>query len=247
MAGKTTTTKKTAARRATPAKAKTSAARKESPNTKQGKPVFRMGTWVTIIILAALVGFAIYLNREKEPAAADATPEIVQPSPLFSTSDGNPSSIEIKPADGETVRIARTAENIWAIELPFAAEANQGLVDAAASQISALQIVSPIDNGKPDVFGLDNPAYVITIEFDGGKKHTLEIGDATLSNSGYYVRIDRDKMVVTDLSGIDALLQLGYFPPYLNTPTPTSLPPTETPVPTTEAVTTPEVTVTPTP
>ena len=54
-------------------------------------------------------------------------------------------------------------------------------------------------------------------------------------------------MAITDLSGIDSLLQLGFFPPYLNTPTPTPLPATETPVPATEAESTPEVPVTPTP
>jgi len=117
------------------------------------------------------------------------------------------------------------------------AEANQGLVEAAAAQVSALQVISPINAGKPEIFGLDKPAYVITIEFSGGKKHTLEVGDATPTNSGYYVRVDKDKMMVTDLSGIDSLVQLGFFPPYLNTPT--ALPPTLTPVPATEAVSTP--------
>ncbi|MDO9303394.1 MAG: hypothetical protein Q7T89_18540, partial [Anaerolineales bacterium] len=68
------------------------------------------------------------------------------------------------------------------------------------------------------------------------EKHTLEIGDATPTYSGYYVRVDKDKIMITDLSGIDSLLQLGVFPPYLNTPTPTSLPPTPTPVPATEAL-----------
>jgi len=53
------------------------------------------------------------------------------------------------------------------------------------------------------------------------------------------VRLDKGKMMVTDLSGIEALLQLVSAPPYLNTPTPTALPPTPTPVPTAEASSTP--------
>ncbi len=92
---------------------------------------------------------------------------------------------------------------------------------------------------NPGIFGFDNPAYVITIEFKDGKKRTLEVGDNTPSGNGYYVRVDKDKMLITDLNGIEALLQLGFFPPYLNTPTPTALPPTETPVPTVEAAVTP--------
>ena len=246
MAGKTNTSKKgsskkTAARRTTPVKAKVSAAHKTAPSAKQAKPVFRAGTWITILVLAVLVGFTVYLNREKEPAVTEETP-VSEPLPVFTETDGAPSSIEIKPAnaDGETVRIARNAENVWAIVLPIEAEADQGLAEAAAAQISALQVISPVD-GKPSIFGFDNPAYIITIEFASGQKHTLEIGDSTPTNSGYYVRLDKDKMMITDLSGIDSLLQLGFFPPYLNTPAPTALPATETPAPTSE------VTVTPTP
>jgi hypothetical protein len=246
MAGKTTTAKKTPVRRATPSKAKASTTGKETHSPKQAKPLFRAGTWFTIIILAALIGFTFYLNRENAPVAATDETPISEPSFIFTTADGIPASIEVKPAEGEVVKIARNAEKAWAVILPFEAEANQGLAEAAASQISALQVVSPID-ADPKIFGLDNPTYIITIEFEDGKKHTLEVGDSTPTNSGYYVRIDKDKMVITDLSGIDSLLQMGFFPPYLNTPTPTSLPPTETPVPATEAVSTPEAPVTPTP
>jgi hypothetical protein len=182
-----------------------------------------------------LIGFTIYLKREKDKAGtAEATP-VSGTTALFNAEDGIVSSIEIKPVDGNAVKIARNAESVWAIELPSAAEANQGLAEAAASQVSALQVLSQIDGGKsPSIFGFDKPAYTITIEFKGGKARTLEVGDATPTNSGYYVRIDKDKMAITDLSGIDSLLQLVSFPPYLNTPTPTSLPSTTTPVPATE-------------
>ncbi len=206
----------------------TSAARKNTVNKpKQAafvpKPVkakFQAGTWITVLIFIGLIGAAVYLNRQKDTAEVEVTPAS-EPSYLFSTAaDGNPTSIEIKPAEGgETVRIARNAENVWALELPVEAEADQGLSEAAATQISALEILDPID-ADPAIFGLDNPAYVITLEFDGGKKHTIEVGDSTPTSKGYYVRIDSDKMMIVDLSGIDSLLQLAAFPPYLVTPIP---------------------------
>ena len=241
---KTTDTKKAAPRKKT-----TSTARKEAPASavvKPQKPVFRTGTWITLLFLAVLIGFAFYLNRKKETIAAEATPTVGEITSVFAATEGAVSSIEIKPADGESVRIVRDEKNVWAIKLPLEAEADQGLAEAAATQISTLKVISPID-GKPDIFGLDKPAYTVTIEFAGGKKHTLEIGDSTPTNSGYYVRVDKDKMMITDLSGIDSLLQLVNSPPYLSTLTPTPLPVTETPIPPTETVTTPETTVTPTP
>lgn len=246
MAPKTTGAPKKAAPRK-----KTSTARTESPsvNIKPKKPMFGAGTWITLLLLAVLIGFTFYTNREKE-TTTDATPTSEEISYVFAATEGIVSSIEINPANGDMqpVKVARNTENVWAMELPLETEADQGFVEAAATQISTLRVISPID-GNPDVFGLDNPAYTITLEFAGGGKHTLEIGDSTPTNSGYYVRVDKNKMMIASLSGIDSLLQLVYFPPYLNTPTPTPLPsPTETPAPPTATATAnPEASVTPTP
>ena len=241
MVRKTTSTKKSTPRKA-------SSTRKESPVPKQQKPVFRASTLITVLLLAGLIGFAFYLNREKEIKDAEITSTSEEAALVFDVVNSNIKSIEIKPADasGEIVKVTRNAENVWALELPIKAEANQGLAEAAASQISALQVAREIDD-DPATFGLDNPVYVITVEYADSKKHSLEIGDSTPTNSGYYVRVDNDKMMIVSLSGIDSLLNLVNFPPYLNTPTPTALPPTETPVPPTEAISTLEATVTPTP
>jgi hypothetical protein len=231
----------TPARRATRrsvAKQETPAAVVESTQTPavKRKSIFRAGTWISILMLVALVELAFYLNTEKgKTGAEDATPTL-ETAYIITEADGVVSGIEVKPLEGETVKIARNAENAWAVILPIEAEADQGMAEAAATQLTALPISSQIEDGKsPDIFGLDNPAYVITVEFKDGKKRTLEVGDVTPTNSGYYVRVDKAKMMITDLGGVDALLQLGFFPPYLNTPTP----PTEMPAPTAEAAVTP--------
>ena len=167
---------------------------------------------------------------------------------VFDSKEGVPTSIEVTPADGTAVKVVRSNENSWVLELPDAAEADQGITEAAATQLSSLSVISAVQ-GDPEIFGFDKPAYIITIEFKGGKKHTLEVGDNTPTNSGYYVRLDNDKMMVVGLSGIDALTNLVTFPPYLNTPTPSPLPPTETPAAPVETPTSADAqtTVTPTP
>jgi hypothetical protein len=233
---KTTSTTKVKPRRTAAVKAKATVTESApTPSVKQRRPIFSAGTWVAVLLLIALIGLTVYLKSEKEKAiTAEVTP-VSELAAIFTAEDGFVSSIEIKPTDGEAVKVARNAQNVWAVEKPIEAEANQGLAESAAAQISALQVISPID-ADPEVFGLKNPAYTITLEFQSGKKHTLEVGDTTPTNSGYYVRVDKDKMMITDLSGIEALLQLAYFPPYLNTPTPTALPATPTPVPPTEVL-----------
>lgn len=240
MARKATSTSKPKA-----APRKSSSVRSEPAPIKRQKPVFRVGTLFTVVLLAGLIALTFYMNKQKEtPVEETPTDEI---SFVFTEADGNPASIEVKPAGGEAAKVARNAENVWAIILPFEAEADQGLSEAAASQVSSLRILDTIESDPNNVFGFDNPTIVINIEFADGKKHTLEVGDVTVTNNGYYVRVDGDKMYIVSLSGIDSLAQLATFPPYLNTPTPSPLPPTETPVSPTEALFTPEATVTPAP
>lgn len=202
----------------TPKKRTVSKPKQEAYKPKPVKAKFNAGTWITVLIFIGLVVAAIYLNRKKETVATEATP-VSGPSYLFSVSvEGNPTSIEIAPAEGEAVKLLRNSENIWALELPREAEADQGLAEAAATQLSALEILSEVDS-DPAIFGLDTPSHVISLEFANGKKHTLEVGDSTPTNSGYYVRLDKDKMMIVDLSGIDSLVQLAATPPYLPTPT----------------------------
>ena len=218
---KATTETKSKPRRSTAAKAKTTVAEPTPASSviQQRKPVFRAGTWIAVLLLIALIGLTFYLNSEKEKSViADATP-LSEPVAMFNTEDGFVSSIEIQPADGEAVKVARNAENAWAVEMPIAAEADQGMAEAAASQVSALQVLRQIENTDLETFGLNDPAFVIMLEFQNGNEHTLEVGDATPTNTGYYVRLDNGKILIADSSGISSLLQFLYSPPYLNTPT----------------------------
>ena len=238
MARKTTSAQKT-----TPKKSRTT--RKETPAApapKQKKPVFSAGTWITVLVLIGLIGATLYINRQKKITAAEITPTNPVAN-LFADETSNVSSIEIKLTTGDAVKVTRDAKNVWAMELPTKAEADQSMAEAGATQVKALQVTDDVTSkGKPEIFGLDKPVYLITIEFADGKTHDLEVGDRAPSGNGYYVRVDKDKMIIVSLSGIESLLNLVNFPPYLNTPTPTALPPTEAP-----AVSTPESTVTPTP
>ncbi len=236
MATKKTTTKKVVLKKPVV---------RRSSQAASKKPIIGLGTLITIVVFAGVILFGLFLNRQQEKSAAEATPT-KGTTFVFGQSDGTLSSIEVKPSEGETVKLVSDAKNTWAFELPAKVEADQGLVAAAASQVSALQVVTTLPaNADPSVFGLDAPVYVITLGF-GGKSRVLEIGSATPTNSGYYVRVDKGEIVIVDLGGIDALTQLVSSPPYLNTPTPTAIPATPTLVAPT-VTPAPEASVTPTP
>ena len=249
MAPKTTkskTTRSTKSTRSTRATQQSAA----PVSSRPARPLFSTATLVTLALLVALVAAVFFMNRKaEETASATPTPGEVQTFVFDGTS--LVTSIEVKPLEGDAVKIERNEEKVWVLTQPEEVEADPAASEAAATQVTALAISESIpDNSDPAIFGLDNPAYTITIEFEDGKTSTLEIGAATPSEKGYYVRVDKDKMYSIEKAGIEALTNLVSAPPYLSTPTPiptaTETPlPTETPVPTTEASSTPETTPTP--
>lgn len=209
---------------------------------RREKPFFRTGTWIAVLLFAALAGVIVFLNQRETQAASQATPTPLGEDAFVFDNESALAAIEIEPSEGESFRAERNAENVWVLKQPIEAEADQGAVEAAASQVTALKITSKLD-ADPKILGLDKPAYVITVEFQDGAAHTLEVGDKTPTGSGYYVRLDGKEIMIAAASGMDALIRLPSNPPYLNTPTPTATatpPPTETPVPPTEAESTPE-------
>ena len=217
------------------------------PTPRPEKPVFRAGTWIALAAFILAIGAAIYMNRQaEEKANATETPGAEEAFVFDGTSPVT--AIEISNAEGVSARIERNADKAWVLSKPEKAEADQGAAEAASSQVGALRIIITIDN--PDdlsIFGLDTPDYLVNIEFEDGTKSTLEVGDKTPTENGYYVRKDKKEVFVVALSGIDTLGNLIIAPPYLNTPTPsptaTETPlPTATPVPATETSTTPTAT-----
>lgn len=223
--------------------------RAQSITPRQEKPVFRLGTWIALVVFLLAIGGIIYMNRQaEEKAAATETPGAEEEFLFDETAVVT--ALEISNAEGVSARIERNADNAWVLSKPEKAEADQGAAEAAASQIKALRIIIPIDNlDDLSIFGLDAPDYLINLEFEDGTKSTLEVGDKTPTENGYYVRRDKKDVFVVALSGIDSLGNLLSAPPYLNTPTPSPTPtetplPTATPAPATENSTTPEATPT---
>lgn len=207
----------------------------------------RRSTVIYLLLFLLLAGTYYYLNNREQPADIALT---VEPSAevkyLFTAEDGTPTSIRIESKAGDIVEVARDADNAWAVIQPIEAKADQASAEAAASQVSTMQILDTIPDVDPEIVGLTDPEYTLTIKFSSGVERNVEIGVITPTESGYYVRDTNGDTVIISRSSVDALLGLLTNPPYLETPTPSPIPPTETPIPPTAEVATPSNT-TPTP
>jgi hypothetical protein len=131
----------------------------------------------------------------------------------------------VRARSGETVELARNAEGAWALKQPMEAAAEQGSSEAIASQVLAMRILEKIVEIAPDLVGLREPAYVLTVKFSNGTERSAQIGVITPSETGYYVQdVSGGNMVIISKSSVDALLGLLNAPPYLETPTPSPVP-----------------------
>src|SRR6266511_3682273 len=140
--------------------------------------MIRRSTVVYIIILLALAGTYYYLKNREQPAADIlVTPEATEPTAyLFTADEGVPTSIRIQSKSGETVELARDADNAWALILPVEAKAEQGSSEAAATQVSTMRILDKVPEVDLGIVGLETPEYLLTVKFNGGTERTIHIG-----------------------------------------------------------------------
>ena len=187
--------------------------------------MIRRSTVVYIVLLLALAGAYYYLNNRNKTSDIEVTAEATSPATqayLFTAEDGTPSSIRIESQAGQTVEVARGADNAWVLKQPIEAKADQASAEAAASQITTISILDTVPNVDPKIVGLETPEDVLTVKFTNGVERTVDIGVITPSESGYYIRNAEGKVSIVSRSAIDALLGLLDNPPYLETLTPSS-------------------------
>jgi hypothetical protein len=193
--------------------------------------MIRRSTVVYIVLLLALAGAYYYLNNRNKTADIEVTPEATLEAAqayLFTAADGTPTSIRIESKTGDTVEVARGADNAWAVIQPIKAQADQAAVEAAATQITTISILDTVPDIDPKIVGLETPEGVLTVKFTNGGERSVDIGVITPTESGYYVRSTDGKIVIVSKSAIDSLLGMLIAPPYLETLTPGPIPSTET-------------------
>jgi len=186
-------------------------------------------TVIYVLLFLLMAGAYYYFNNREQQAdiSLTMTPGS-EVSYLFRAEDGSPTSIRIESKTGDTVEVARGADNAWELAMPIKAKADQGLAEAAASQVTTMRILDSIPDIDLDIVGLKVPENTLIIKFTSGVERKAEIGVITPTESGYYVRDPDGKIVIVSKSSVDALLGLLSNPPYLETSTPSPTPPAET-------------------
>ena len=181
----------------------------------------RRSTIIYLLLFVIVLGAAYYFNSHKNATDIGTPTETTTPVEyLFTAADGLPTRIQIEAKTGEVVEVERNADNAWVLIKPEEVAADQGTVEAAATQVSTMRILDHLPNMAPDAVGLDNPEYTLTIQFTSGVERKSEIGVSTPTQSGYYVRGNDGEIVIVSSDSVDSLLKLLTNPPYVPTETP---------------------------
>ncbi len=212
----------------------------------------RRSTVVTLVLLAILAGLYWYMQQP-----GNIIQRAIQPTPtatpinlgtLIGPEKGQAVRIAIAGSGGESVSIDRSL-GIWMLATDKdSVPADPNMVDFAASGLFDLRILNQLDSlPNPASILLDPPAYRVSISMSDGSKVNFNVGAKTVTQSGYYVQTADGNVYVIAAHGIDSLVRLVSTPPYLQTPTPSPLPATETPVPSATPEASPTLEPTPTP
>jgi hypothetical protein len=186
--------------------------------------MIKRSTWIILAIFVVLLIAAFYLINSpgKLKPGPTLTPTATTPAQmLFDLAGRAVSALDVSSGQGKTVSLARETEG-WTLLEPKSDSIDVASVESALSQLTAVRIVSTLETTADlAAYGLDQPAYTISITLDDGSQQTVWVGSATPTGSGYYVRVGENSPQVANKYGLDAVIEFLVTPPV---PTPTVAP-----------------------
>ena len=150
---------------------------------------------VIFIVLIGLYFLMQYVNKVQAEKGQDET--------IMVTEIANLSAMEYK--DGETTMSFTNSEGVWTVTDNSEINLDSDAVDTIASALSQVQAVRVLEGADElSSYGLEEPAYTITLKTEAGTEVTLYIGNAIDDN---YYATTGDKIVVYVIgsSAVDAL------------------------------------------
>jgi hypothetical protein len=173
-------------------------------------------TWVLVAVFVVLIGLAFFWTRyQNNYKQSHPTPSPTPQKYMFTIDSAAIASITITSnVDGKTVMVARDTNGQWSLVEPKADYTDVANVEAAATQLGSLQVISTMDTtDNLAEYGLDNPTYTLTVIENGGQQHIAQIGNSTATSNGYYVLIPGSLPQIVSKYSIDAVLKLWETPP----------------------------------
>ncbi|NWF69580.1 MAG: DUF4340 domain-containing protein [Chloroflexi bacterium] len=192
------------------------------------------GTIALIVLSLVVLGaIALFNNQQATPTAtATLAPTGTSQGPVFSGIDTSTvNRFEVRDnSSGQGTVLTRDAALVWAISettVPDTRAVDQARINIQLGNFVNLLATDRFSANLAD-FGLESPAYSISITRLDGTVHTVRVGNLNPGGSRYYVLADgQPEILLVQQSVIAGMTDMILNPPYV--PLPTATPGTATP------------------
>jgi hypothetical protein len=152
---------------------------------------------IAAAVMAVLGGVLWWSNKEE--AASAGKPAKDAPPKILELKEADIKSLEIKPREGDAVKLTKADDGKWSITAPSKLVADNAAVTSILTSASNLSSDRMIDENPTDLpgYGLEPPATQITFGMADGKSRVLKIGDPTPTGNGVYAMAEGDKRLFT--------------------------------------------------
>jgi hypothetical protein len=178
----------------------------------------RRSTGILFVVFVVLLLGVLFWQQTKQSEESKITPTAVQEY-LFDF-DAEITNLIIESPDGKVVEMARDKDGQWALLQPENEDVDISRAETTSTQLMVLRVLAKFDQEVPEksAVGLDKPSYVITFTLNDGSNIVVHIGDATPTDSGFYVNVDGRGVFVVEKYGLQTILDLVESPPIMPTP-----------------------------
>ena len=138
---------------------------------------------VLAVLLVAYEALAAANRKAEEKAAAEAAKS--EEVEMIAEYDYSTAAALSYTVNGETLSFEKD-NGTWYYTGDKKFPLNQDILESMAGAISSIGVTRSIDEGEAGDYGLDEPAYTITVKYSGDIQREYKIGDRNSFNGEYY-------------------------------------------------------------
>jgi hypothetical protein len=166
-----------------------------------------ISTLVLLGVLGGLVAYIYFIDANRDPGAVDARPR------AFEVTADSIEALEIRNADGETVRLQKV-NDAWQLTEPVAADGDGGVVGTVTSGLAGLEVQRVVDENPADLaqYGLDPARIDVGFRLQGQPdfQHLL-VGEKTPTGGDLYAKRPDEDRVFLISSYLDSIFNRTPF------------------------------------
>jgi hypothetical protein len=190
-------------------------------------------TLILLGIMAVLVAFAIYTQKNPTILKADTTPTATEiPSPLADWKVDDTRLIKFEDPNGQPLSLRMGKDfNTWSIDQNMDVPVDAGKVMQVLTELQSLKPVSKLESSVDEsAMGIGAGSKKVTLVDGSGSTIEIIIGDKTATGSGDYIKVGNAVYIVSSyaMENVNGLLTMDSMIKKTETPT---LPVSETPQP----------------